>query len=82
MHCVAQVSAEESSWVAQLLDYYTAILERGEAVPPDADFSDSVQQPPIPAEVYAAILSGTQLQHPHSSTICPMSHHTQCPRSL
>lgn len=42
----------------KLVDYYTAVLERGEVLPSKNHIADDAQQPTIPAEVYAVVLAG------------------------
>ena len=45
----------------KLLDYYTAVLERGEVLPSQAQAADDIQQPPVPAEIYSVIMTGITL---------------------
>lgn len=44
--------------MSHLLDYFAAVLTRGELLPPDSEFADNLDQPKAPAEVYVAVLSG------------------------
>ena len=47
----------------RLLDYYTAVLERAEVLPPQGNFAEDVRPPTVPTEVYSTILTGARHGH-------------------
>lgn len=63
---------EELAWVHGLLDYFEAVLYRGEVVAPDFDSVEEMVQPLIPANVYKALFRGkspSSIQPPDSLAI-------------